>query len=277
MDLFKAVPGIRPMIAAMASGMQATCSVYALSGQVPQYLLARRAAELKGSPLTKEEENKINKLHENLMAEIYKRHPELRQSGMVLDITFGLRDVRYLEKNTAECKTPGEVVARIAKWHGYRLEMEYVPELSKAVLWKALTMGIPVVLRQGDNWHVAFGLSGNLVAYDLPADIPLLKTMTTLTHRDMWKAIRSPDTDPEIREAMLRRIRRDYKDNFTITTDFRVNPDAVIPHDGSIVLEEFQESKFAAWFFHSGRESVEAWDPDICRTLGIKPAAPKDF
>ncbi|MHC5054353.1 MAG: hypothetical protein ACYTKD_06510 [Planctomycetota bacterium] len=275
MGLSPAVPGIRPMIAAVGSAIRKTCHIDALKGPVTREQVVLRAQELKGDLLSAQERERVAGLYTELRADYLERHPKMQKRGMKVDITFGIRDVRCLEKSTPDCATPEEVVRRIGRLHGYDLLVEHQARVSLADLRKAVDSGMPVAIRssRGEKWRILFGYSAESLVYGVPEIIPIDRVLPSM---DETAALTLRRHDP--RNAVpsffgadwpLRRLRGDREMGIRIATDFETRADRIIPNNGSIVIEPFEDGRFDAWFFHSGERSVRGLDDDILRILGI--------
>jgi len=268
MSLFRAVPGIRPMTAALASALIKTCSFDALSGQVRLEQMIARAEKLKGGVLSAPEREGIAQLHATLCDEYLKQHPDMQGGGIKLDVTFGMGDVRRLERSASGCGTPEEVAERIRRLHGYDLILEHSPAASLASIRKAIDSGTPVILRTADAWHVAFGYAGNKLAYNEPLRTPVMKTARRRSHQRILKAIRETDSE-KLRAVLLRGIRLDRAMGTKVKIDFETRFDIIIPDNGSIIIKPIEEGRFDAWFVHSGERSARGLDKDILEALDI--------
>jgi hypothetical protein len=269
MSLSPAVPGIRPMTAALASVIRETCHVDALTGPVRLEQMVSRAEDLKGGALSAREQKLLARLYSKVHDDYLKRHPEIEQPGMTIDITFGIRDVRRLEKSASDCETPEEIVRRIARLHGYGLFLEHRSRASFAEVKKALDIGLPVLVRKTGAWHVVFGCRLASMVYSCPETTTLMPLSHSLRESSL-RDIKShdPRTSSWDADRPIRSLRGRRTMDLNIMQDYDTDRGRIIPNNGSIVIEPFEEGRFEAWFVHSGERSAKGLDEDILKILG---------
>ena len=261
MVLFKAVKGISPRDAALASIMFKQAGTGAMRGPIGDECMLSYARELKGRLLSVKERKRISNLHKKgLMAHAW-LHPDKNPNAMKMDITFGIRDARALSRTIDSAKTIQKGLENIAKYNGYTTIMETGRKKTFEWYKTAIDMGCPVLLcSEKDEWRLCFGycyVTGKpYLILSVPENTPFQFREPKFCKEDMESLL------PEV--IILRKAEKNVK----IRTDYEVSIQKCIGGKG-FNIEPFKMGKHQAYVFHDWRKSAAIYKKEICAILGL--------
>jgi len=174
--------------------------------------------------------------------------------------TFGIGDKQSDEpKNWFR-----RALLRIGKYHGWIATLEEGKNISFNKYKKAVNKHIPVLLENNGVYYVAAGYLEDdkkqyLVIINLSI-VPLEKKGMTYLPKEKEYFESLPPDNPR------RKMYEGNKKMAMFAVDLQIRSKMPLPI--GITIEPFEKGKYHAYFIHSWKKSVEAWEPEIRKIIG---------
>jgi hypothetical protein len=258
----QAKTGITARAAAITSVMYQTKAVQATKGPLPFSLLLQRATLLKGGALSAAEEKDLNQYYSKLVRQYVDARPGYKPGRFVMDITYGLGDVRNLQKTIKPCATIADAVKHIAFLHGYKCSFSAKDKGYDFVFVKeAIDRNVPVILQDDTRILLCFGYtvynSQPHLIFCEPINVPFTKTHCMSGKEDL------ESIDPFVVAS-----RKVESLGPKFTTDYGITSGDQIPNKG-FYIEPFVKDKYKAYVLMDWRRSAEAHDDELRKLLKL--------
>lgn len=240
----------------------------AVRGTVSEEALLKRASLLKGGALMASEKEAVGRLAFQQQLHFKLAHPNADKFSFLLK-----DDVVNLHLTVTDETTMEKALASIARQHGLVCNYRKEENLSFKTLWLLLDAGYPILLEEKETgrWLMAFGLwRKDCVDYICLND----PVNTTVVGIEKWSQ------NPHEREtlylgiimrhiAKCHNLARETAIKGKMVKDIRVDVKLNLPKFG-FELTRYESSRYRAHVMTDWRESVEAWDDELRKTLKLK-------
>jgi len=237
------------------------------------------AQNLKGTSLTGNEKKEIKKLYDKVKKFYGDRSGPAQYltfwMGKVLALGLTVQKKEWLRSLKASIgigdpKTDEEKfwikrwLNRIAKYHGWTAIFETGENIDFQTYQKAVDMHITPLIEKNGYYEIVFGyLRTSDVNYLIIADLSKIPYETTgmfYLQREIEAFEALPPDDP------WRKMYEGDKKNLKFVRNLLVRSN--MPLHPGFSIEPFEKGKYHAYFIHSWKKSVEAWEPEIRKIIG---------
>jgi hypothetical protein len=238
MTLFRAVPGISPRSAALASIIERTGGHDVLKGGVTLHAILDLARSLKGGELTEDDRAGLARLEADVADKYEQKHPREGGGARAPLGTFALRDVLDLHRTVEDARTLDDALRLVSRLHGWAATAAHDANASFDIVRRSINRSIPVLLEgTGDTWRVCFGyLKADGRDYLLladPSETPMDRKPMTVLPEEAASSL------PQVQRTVARYLKRQ------ILSDYRTDPSKFFPVVG-LSIEPFERGRHAA-------------------------------